>query len=77
MQTFAKKEREWMKPCQGYRRTLKQLMIDQRLREHPKSRKKVNAAALKIDTITGRIVRDIKLKLRTQQKGFIKRPADF
>ncbi len=53
---------------QSYRRTLKQLMIDQRFREHPKRRRKANAAARKIDTIAGRVVRDLERKLTSQQK---------
>lgn len=61
-------EKEGIKLRQSYRRTLKQLMIDQRFREHPKRRKKANAAARKIDTIAGRIVRDIERKLTSQQK---------
>lgn len=61
-------EREGIKLRQSYRRTFKQLMIDQRFREHPKRRKKANAAARKIDTIAGRVVRDIERKLTDQQK---------
>ena len=48
---------------QSYKRTLKQLMIDQRFREHPKRRKKANAAARKIKVIAGRVVRDLERKL--------------
>ena len=44
---------------QTYTRTLKQLMIDQRFHNHPKRRKKANAALRKIRTIAGRQVRDI------------------
>ncbi len=61
-------EKEGIKLLQSYRRTLKQLMIDQRFREHPRRRKKANAAARKIDTIAGRIVRDLERKLTSQQK---------
>lgn len=61
-------EQEGIKLRQSYRRTLKQLMIDQRFREHPKRRKKANAAARKIDTIAGRVVRDIERKLTREQK---------
>lgn len=60
--------KEGIKLRQSYRRTLKQLMIDQRFREHPKRRKKANAAARKIDTIAGRVVRDIERKLTSEQK---------
>lgn len=61
-------EKEGIKLRQSYRRTLKQLIIDQRFREHPKRRKKANAAARKIDTIAGRVVRDIERKLTREQK---------
>ena len=54
---------------QSYKRTLKQLMIDQRFREHPRRKKKANAAARKIKTIAGRIVRDVERKLNTEQLG--------
>ena len=54
---------------QSYKRTLKQLMIDQRFREHPKRRKKANAAARKIKIIAGRVVRDLERKLNAEQLG--------
>jgi len=44
---------------QSYKRTLSQLMIDQRFREHPKRRKKAMAASRKIKTIAGRLIRDV------------------
>ena len=52
---------------QSYKRTLKQLMIDQRFREHPKRRKKANAAARKIKVIAGRVLRDLERKLNDEQ----------
>jgi IS5 family transposase len=52
-------EREDLELRQSYRRTLSQLMVDQRFREHPKRRKKAKAAARKIKTIAGRLVRDV------------------
>ena len=52
---------------QSYIRTLKQLMIDQRFREHPKRRKKANAAARKIKVIAGRLVRDLERKMTVEQ----------
>lgn len=61
-------KKEGIQLRQSYTRTIKQLMIDQRFREHPKRRKKANAAARKIDTITGRVVRDIERKLSKEQK---------
>ena len=53
---------------QSYKRILKQLMIDQRFRSHPKRKKKANAAARKIKTIAGRVVRDIERKMDDLQK---------
>jgi IS5 family transposase len=52
---------------QSYKRILKQLMIDQRFREHPKRRKKANAAARKIKVIAGRMVRDLERKFDDEQ----------
>ena len=52
---------------QSYKRILKQLMIDQRFRQHPKRRKKARAAARKIKTIAGRVVRDLERKLNDEQ----------
>lgn len=52
---------------QSYKRILKQLMIDQRFREHPKRWKKANAAARKIKVIAGRVVRDLERKLSSEQ----------
>lgn len=52
---------------QSYKRILKQLMIDQRFREHPKRRKKANAAARKIKVIAGRVVRDLERKFNVEQ----------
>ena len=52
---------------QSYRRLLKQSMIDQRFRQHPKRRKKANAAARKIKTIAGRVVRDVERKMTDEQ----------
>ena len=52
-------EKEDLELRQSYKRTLSQLMIDQRFREHPKRRKKAKAAARKIKTIAGRLVRDV------------------
>jgi IS5 family transposase len=52
---------------QSYKRTMKQLMIDQRFRDHPKRRKKANAAARRIKTIAGRMVRDLERKMTAAQ----------
>ena len=59
--------KEGIRLRQSYTRTLKQLMIDQRFRSHPKRKKKANAAARKIRTLAGRIVRDIERKLTEEQ----------
>jgi len=67
MQGYCKQEGVVLR--QSYKRTLKQLMIDQRFREHPKRRKKANAAARKIKVIAGRVVRDLERKLNTEQLG--------
>jgi len=56
-------EKENIKLRQRYKRIVKQLMIDQRFREHPKRKKKANAAARKLKTIAGRLVRDVERKL--------------
>jgi transposase, IS5 family len=48
---------------QTYKRELKQLMIDQRFREHPKRKKKALAAARKIKIIAGRVLRDVERKI--------------
>src|SRR4030066_1428977 len=56
-------EKEGIVLRQSYKRTVKQLMIDQRFREHPKRKKKANAAARKLKTIAGRLVRDVERKL--------------
>jgi IS5 family transposase len=52
---------------QSYKRILKQLMIDQRFREHPKRKKKAMAAARKIKVIAGRVVRDLERKMNPEQ----------
>lgn len=56
-------EKENIKLRQRYTRIVKQLMIDQRFREHPKRKKKANAAARKLKTIAGRLVREVERKL--------------
>jgi len=56
-------EKENIKLRQQYTRIVKQLMIDQRFREHPKRKKKANAAARRLKTIAGRMVRDVERKL--------------
>jgi IS5 family transposase len=61
-------EKEGIALRQSYKRTMKQLMIDQRFRDHPKRRKKANAAARRIKTIAGRMVRDLERKMTVAQR---------
>ncbi len=53
---------------QTYKRISKQLLIDQRFRNHPKRKKKAHAAARKLKTIAGRLVRDVDRKMNDEQK---------
>jgi len=53
---------------QSYKRKLKQLMVDQRFRRHPKRRKKAASGARKIKTIAGRMIRDIERKMNAGQR---------
>ena len=62
-------QKEAVKLRQTYKRTVKQLMIDQRFRNHPKRKKKANAAARKLKTIAGRLVRDLERKLNENEKN--------
>lgn len=62
--------KEGIRLRQTYMRTLPQLMIEQRQRNHPKRKKKANAAARKIKTIAGRVVRDIENKMTLEQKSY-------
>jgi IS5 family transposase len=62
---------------QSYKRTVKQLMIDQRFRNHPKRKKKARAAARKIKTIAGRLVRDLERKMTDDQLGFYGRKLEI
>jgi len=56
-------DQEDIKLRQRYTRTVKQLMIEGRFREHPRRRKKAVAAGRKLKTIAGRLVRDVERKL--------------
>jgi transposase, IS5 family len=62
---------------QTYTRTVPQLMIEQRHRNHPKRRKKANAAARKIKTIAGRVLRDIENKMTSEQKSFYSKDIEI
>ncbi len=62
---------------QTYTRTLPQLVINQRHRNHPKRRKTAKAAARKIKTIAGRVLRDIENKMNTEQKAYYKKHLEL
>lgn len=62
-------KKEDIKLRQSYVRTIPQLMIDQRFREHPKRRKKARQAARSIHTIAGRMVRDVERKLPAHRQA--------
>ena len=62
---------------QSYKRVIKQLMIDQRFRNHPKRKKKAKAAARKIKTIAGRLVRDLERKMDEGQKAYYGRKIEI
>jgi len=58
---------EDIKLRQSYKRIVKQLMIEQRFRSHPKRMKKAKAAERKLKTIAGRVTRDLERKLNPVQ----------
>jgi IS5 family transposase len=62
---------------QSYKRVIKQLMIDQRFRNHPKRKKKAKSAARKIKTIAGRLVRDLDRKMDEAQKAYYGRKIEI
>lgn len=70
-------ETEGISLRQNYKRTVKQLMIEQRFRNHPKRKKKARAAARKIKTIAGRLVRDMERKMTEGQKAFYGRKLEL
>lgn len=51
---------------QSYTRTVKQLMLAQRFRNHPKNRKKALAAQRKMKTIAGRLIRELERTLKSK-----------
>ena len=61
-------EKEGLQLRQSHTRILGQLMIDQRFREHPKRKRKAMAAARKIKTIAGRLVRDLERGLDDKER---------
>lgn len=62
---------------QSYKRVTKQLMIDQRFRNHPKRKKRARSAARKIKTIAGRLVRDLERKMDEGQKAYYGRKIEI
>lgn len=56
-------KKEGLKLRQTYSRTLKQLILAQRFRNHPKNYKKAQQSARKLQTIAGRLTRELKRKL--------------
>jgi IS5 family transposase len=70
-------EKEGIALRQSYKRVLKQLLLDQRNRSHPKNKKKAAAAARKIKTIAGRLVRELERKLPDPLAGFYKEKLDL
>lgn len=63
-------ETENIKLRQTYRRKVKELMLLVRFRTHPKRKKSANAAARKIKTIAGRLVRELTRELSELQLPF-------
>lgn len=57
---------EGIEQRQSYKRTVKRLIMLQRFRHHPKNKKTANAAARKLKTIAGRVVRELERKLTTE-----------
>lgn len=57
---------EGIEQRQSYKRTVKKLIMLQRFRNHPKNKKTANAAARKLKTIAGRVVRELERKLTTE-----------
>lgn len=60
-------EREDIQLRQSYKRKVKELMLLVRFRTHPKRKKHANAAARKIKTIAGRLVRELTREFTEQQ----------
>ena len=56
-------EEEGIQLRQTYRRTMKDLLLAQRFRSHPKNRNKAKKATRKLKTIAGRLMRDLERKL--------------
>ncbi len=56
-------ETEGVEQRQSYARVVKKLVMAQRFRNHPKNKKKAYAAARKLKTIAGRLIRELERKL--------------
>lgn len=56
-------DKEGIELRQSYTRTMKQLLMDQRFRNHPKNKGKARKADKKVKTIAGRLVRELERKL--------------
>lgn len=61
-------KREGIEQRQSYKRTVKELMMEQKFRNHPKNRKKALRAEKKMKTIAGRTVRELERKMTVEQK---------
>jgi len=58
---------EGIKQRQSYKRKAKELVKAQRFKNHPKNKKKAKAAAKKLKTIAGRVVRELERELTEEQ----------
>jgi len=61
-------EAEQIDQRQSYVRVVKKLVMAQRFRNHPKNKKKAIAAARKLKTIAGRMLRELERKMSEEQK---------
>ena len=61
-------EEEGTHQRQSYRRVVKRLLMAQRFRNHAKNKKKAYAAARKLKTIAGRMVRELERELGKEQR---------
>ncbi|MFB6258272.1 MAG: IS5 family transposase, partial [Flavobacteriales bacterium] len=60
---WAVRDKEGVQLRQSYTRTVKQLMKDQHFGHHPKRKKKAIKARKRLQTIAGRLIRDLRRKL--------------
>jgi len=68
---------EGFKQRQSYKRTAKKLVMAQRFRNHPKNKKKANAAARKLKTIAGRVVREFDRELPSGRRDKYERTIEI